>query len=97
MTLFVKFRKNFILPVKWMVKRAQTAEDIQVPDGMTILEEIERNTTAWREAQRNLSSDSKRYEGRLEILNWIKDYGISAESKRITRRKNPVRLEQPKR
>jgi len=70
--IFIKFRKNFILPIKWFFRRRQEVGSIVVPNNEDLYLKMENIKEELLEAERiNDDVAVKVANGRLKLIKWI--------------------------
>ena len=70
--MFIKFRKNFILPIKWYFRRRQEVGSIVVPSNDDLYLKMENIKEELLEAERLADSVAvKVASGRLKLIKWI--------------------------
>jgi len=70
--MFIKFRKNFILPIKWFFRRRQEVGSIVVPNNDDLYLKMENIKEELLKAERLADSVAvKVASGRLKLIKWI--------------------------
>jgi len=72
MTFFIKFRKKYLLPLKWRRKRNKLAKEVVMPAPHELLDLKDTLIEKLREYERTEQEDRINFvEGQIEILDWL--------------------------
>lgn len=70
--IYIKFRKKFLLPIKWWFREKWQAYHMGMPTRMDMIQ-MKKKTMIQLEDEKRLGYDdqAKNTEGKLVILNWL--------------------------